>query len=115
MPYRRRLRPRRLLRPSRAAALGTLLPRIAGFDPYSLQLSNGPGSAAANAGVPLNQQTAWADSSRAGQWYNGEGYLGVGSATYGTLTIFRQTALTHDGVDDYDRWDLRAPSRQFRE
>jgi len=56
--------------------------------------SNGPGSAAANAGVPLNQQTAWADSSRAGQWYNGQGYLGVGSATYSTLTIFRQTALT---------------------
>jgi predicted porin len=74
----------------------------AGFDPFSFRLSNGPGSAAANAGVPLNQQTAWADSSRAGQWYNGEGYLGVGSATYGTLTIFRQTGLTHDGVDDYD-------------
>jgi len=30
----------------------------AGFDPYSLRLSNGPGSLAANAGVPLNQQTA---------------------------------------------------------
>ena len=74
----------------------------AGFDPYSFRLANGPGSAAANAGVPLNQQTAWADSSRAGQWYNGLGYLGVSSATYGTLTIFRQTALTQDGVIDYD-------------
>ena len=42
----------------------------AGFDPYSLRLSNGPGSLAANAGVPLNQQTADRDSSRAGQWYN---------------------------------------------
>jgi hypothetical protein len=38
----------------------------AGFDPYSFRLSNGPGSAAANAGIPLNQQTAWGDSSRAG-------------------------------------------------
>src|SRR5436309_10039533 len=46
----------------------------AGFDPYSFMLSNGPGSAAHNAGVPLNQQTSWADSSRAGQWYNGQGY-----------------------------------------
>ena len=74
----------------------------AGFDPYSFRLANGPGSAAANAGVPLNQQTAWADSSRAGQWYNGQGYLGVSSPTYGTLTVFRQNALTLDGVVDYD-------------
>jgi predicted porin len=74
----------------------------AGFDPYSFRLSNGPGSAAANAGIPLNQQTAWVDSSRAGQWYNGQGYLGVSSPTYGTLTVFRQNALTQDGVVDYD-------------
>ena len=35
----------------------------AGFDPYSFLFSSGPGSAAHNAGVPQNQQTAWADSS----------------------------------------------------
>jgi predicted porin len=74
----------------------------AGFDPYSFRLSNGPGSLAANAGVPLNQQTANADSSRAGQWYNGQGYVGVSSPTYGTLTVFRQNALTLDAVFDYD-------------
>ena len=74
----------------------------ASFDPYSFRLSNGPGSAAANTGVPLNQQTARADSSRAGQWYNGQGYLGVSSPTYGTLTVFRQNALTQDSVVDYD-------------
>jgi predicted porin len=74
----------------------------AGFDPYSLRLSNGPGSIAANAGIPLNQQTASSDSSRAGQWYNGQGYIGVSSPTYGTLTIFRQNALTLDAVFDYD-------------
>jgi predicted porin len=74
----------------------------AGFDPYSFRLSNGPGSAAANTGVPLNQQTAWADSSRAGQWYNGQGCLGVSSPTFGTLTVFRQNSLTYDGVVDYD-------------
>jgi predicted porin len=74
----------------------------AGFDPYSFRFSNGPGSAAANAGVPLNQQTAWSDSSRAGQWYNGQGYVGVSSPTYGTLTVLRQNALTMDGVLDYD-------------
>jgi predicted porin len=74
----------------------------AGFDPYSFRLSNGPGSLAANAGVPLNQQTADRDSSRAGQWYNGEGYVGVNSPTYGTLTVFRQNVLTLDAVYDYD-------------
>lgn len=74
----------------------------AGFDPYSFKLSNGPGSVAHEAGVPLNQQTAFADSSRAGQWYNGQGYVGLSSPTYGTLTVFRQNALTYDAVLDYD-------------
>jgi hypothetical protein len=35
-----------------------------GFDPYSLQLANGPGSQYANLNVPLNQQNANAGSSR---------------------------------------------------
>jgi len=74
----------------------------AGFDPYSFRLANGPGSLAANAGVPLNQQTANTDSSRAGQWYNGQGYVGVSSPSYGTLTVFRQNSLALDAVFDYD-------------
>src|SRR6266852_3238615 len=74
----------------------------AGFDPYSLRFSNGPGSIAANAGIPQNFATAYSDSSRAGQWYNGQGYVGVSSPTYGTLTVFRQNSLTLDAVFDYD-------------
>src|SRR5262245_26040621 len=74
----------------------------AGFDPYSFRFSDGPGSVAANTGIPLNLQSAHADSSRAGQWYNGQGYVGVSSPTYGTLTVFRQNSLTLDGVIDYD-------------
>jgi predicted porin len=74
----------------------------AGFDPYSFRFSSGPGSIAANAGVPLNQQTMNTDSSRAGQWYNGQGYVGVSSPRYGTLTVFRQNSLTLDAVFDYD-------------
>src|SRR6266581_1332979 len=74
----------------------------AGFDPYSLKLSSGPGSAAHNAGIPQNLQTSWADSSRAGQFYNGNGYVGVSSPSYGTLTVFRQNSLTYDGVLEYD-------------
>ena len=60
------------------------------------------GSVAANAGIPQNQATAYSDSSRAGQWYNGQGYVGVSSPTYGTLTVFRQNSLTLDAVFDYD-------------
>jgi predicted porin len=74
----------------------------AGFDPASLRLSNGPGSVAGDAGLPQNMQTAYADSSRAGQWYNGQGYVGLSSPTYGTLTAFRQNSLTLDAVFDYD-------------
>ena len=74
----------------------------AGFDPYSFRFSNGPGSIAANAGVPQNLATAYSDSSRAGQWYNGVGYAGISSPTYGTLTAFRQNSLTLDAVFDYD-------------
>jgi len=74
----------------------------AGFDPYSLQLSNGPASIAANRGVPLDAQSANNDSSHAGQIYNALGFLGVSSDTLGTLTFFRQNALTLDGVFAYD-------------
>src|SRR6266852_2293130 len=76
----------------------------AGFDPYSLLFSNGPGSIAANAGIPQNQATAYSDSSRAGQWFNGQGFVGVSSPTYGTLTVLRQNSLTLDAVLDYDQF-----------
>jgi predicted porin len=74
----------------------------AGFDPYSLRFANGPGSIAQNVNVPLTSQNGYADSSRAGQFYNSVGYLGVSSPTYGTLTVFRQNSLTLDGVLAYD-------------
>src|SRR5712675_2896322 len=73
----------------------------AGFDPYSLHFANGPHSVAQNAGVPLTSQDSNADSSRAGQFYNSVGYLGV-SSPYGTLTVFRQNSLTLDAVFAYD-------------
>lgn len=74
----------------------------AGFDPYSLRFANGPHSLFVDHGIPLNQQDANADSSRAGQWYNNIGYVGISSPTYGTLTVFRQNSLTNDGVLAYD-------------
>jgi predicted porin len=74
----------------------------AGFDPYSLQLANGPKSQLANNGIPAALQSSNGDSSRAGQFYNGVGYAGVSSPTYGTLTVGRQNSLTLDGVIAYD-------------
>jgi predicted porin len=56
---------------------------------------------AQNASVPLISQNSYADSSRAGQFYNSVGYLGV-SSPYGTLTVFRQNSLTLDAVFAYD-------------
>ncbi len=73
----------------------------AGFDPYSLELSNGPGSVAGQAAIPLTEQSSYANSSRAGQFYNSVGYLGF-SSPYGTVTVFRQNALTLDAVFAYD-------------
>jgi predicted porin len=74
----------------------------AGFDPYSLQLANSPASEFNNIGVPVNQQSTNGDSSRAGQFYNAQGFVGVSSDTYGTLTVFRQNTLSLDGVLAYD-------------
>jgi predicted porin len=73
-----------------------------GFDPYSLQIANGPLAQAQNDGVPAALQNSNADSSRAGQWYNGALYAGVSSKTFGTLTVGRQNSLTLDGVNAYD-------------
>ena len=72
-----------------------------GFDPYSMTAANGPASLRDNNGVPLALQTSNADSSRAGQFYNGVGYAGFSSA-YGTLTFGRQNSLELDGVLAYD-------------
>jgi predicted porin len=73
-----------------------------GFDPYSGNLVNGPRSLVQNNGKALVLQNANSDSSRAGQWDNSVGYIGVSNQTYGTLTVGRVTSLTLDGVIGYD-------------
>ena len=73
-----------------------------GFDPYSMQLANGPRSLLENNGVPLASQSSNADSARAGQFYNGVGFAGLSNPTFGTLTFGRQNSLTLDGVNAYD-------------
>jgi predicted porin len=73
-----------------------------GFDPYSLEFSDSAHAEFKNIGVPVNQQTTNGDAPRGGQFYNGFGFVGVSSDAYGTLTVFRQNALTADGVTAYD-------------
>jgi predicted porin len=73
-----------------------------GFSPYSGNLVNGPRSLVQNNGLPLVLQSANSDSSRAGQFDNSVGYLGISNKTYGTLTVGRVTSLTLDGVIAYD-------------
>jgi predicted porin len=73
-----------------------------GFDPYSGNIVNGPHSLVQNNGKALVLQSANADSSRAGQFDNSVGYLGISNPTFGTLTAGRVTSLTLDGVISYD-------------
>ena len=73
-----------------------------GFDPYSLLLTDGPGSMAQNTSTLLSRQSTNGDSSRAGQWDNSVGYFGLSHDMYGTLTFGRQNALTLEGVNAYD-------------
>jgi predicted porin len=72
------------------------------FNPESGKLSDGLGSVAQNNGLSLAQQNAFGDSSKNGQAFNVAAYAGLSSPIYGTLTYGRQSALTSDGVVNYD-------------
>src|SRR5271168_4833119 len=74
----------------------------AGFDPYTLQLASGAQSLVDNNNKTIGNQNANQDSSRAGQWDNTRGYVGLSNPTFGTLTIGRETSLSNDLVTNYD-------------
>ena len=73
-----------------------------GFDPYSLQLANGPKSLVQNNLNALDVQSANGDSSRAGQLFNTVAYGGVSNPLFGTLTAGRQNSLILDNLGRYD-------------
>ena len=74
----------------------------AGFNPYSGMLINGPRSRADNNVNALANQTANYNSSRAGQWDNSQGFIGVSNPVYGRLTFGRTNSLSQDALSSYD-------------
>jgi predicted porin len=73
-----------------------------GFNPWSGRLSDGLGSIVQNNGLAIGAQNSFADSAKDGQAFNVAAYAGLSSPIYGTLTYGRQSALTSDGVVNYD-------------
>jgi predicted porin len=77
----------------------------AGVNPYSGMFANGPRSLAYNNARPANTfpfQNTNFDGSRAGQWDNSQGYLGISNPVYGTLTFGRINSLALDVTSAYD-------------
>jgi len=73
-----------------------------GFDPMFMTLANSVGSLANNKGVPLAFQTANGDSNTQGTFYNSQGWAGISSDTFGTLSFGRQNTPMADMVQSYD-------------
>jgi predicted porin len=73
-----------------------------GYNPFSGMLANAPRSLADNNLNPPANQIAGGDGSRAGQWDDSQGFVGVSSKTYGTLTAGRVNALSADVMTAYD-------------
>jgi predicted porin len=74
----------------------------AGFNPYSLELTNNVHGVYIERGIPLAQQKAYGDANTEGKFYNNLGFAGVSHDTYGTLTFGRQNTLMADAVLAYD-------------
>ena len=74
------------------------------FNVNSGMNASGIGSVAQNNGLTTNVglQNSLADSSKAGQMFNGAAYFGLSSPTYGTFTMGRQVALSSDLLTNYD-------------
>jgi len=85
----------------------TLVARVeTGINPLSGHLTDACQSIASNAHNAQGSQTANADSSRCGQFFNGPAFGGVGNKDYGTLTIGRQNSLELDATAAYDPQQL---------
>ena len=73
-----------------------------GFNPMSGNLPNGQASIYQNNGLPQAAWTAIGDSSRNGQAFNGQAYVGLSSPLYGTVTFGRNNSFLLDEILAYD-------------
>jgi predicted porin len=73
-----------------------------GFNPLSGHLTDACASIESNSGVKQGSQTANADSSRCGQFFNSQLFGGMGNKELGTLTIGRQNSVQLDALAQYD-------------
>ncbi len=73
-----------------------------GFDPYSMQLAYAQKAQVQNNGKSLFVQTANGDSSRTGQPFNSQLFIGLSNKIYGTLVAGRVNSLSLDGINSYD-------------
>jgi predicted porin len=73
-----------------------------GFNPYGGYLASAQLSQVQNNGQALVLKGANNDSSRAGQWDNSQGFIGLSNKTYGTLTVGRVNTLSLDAINSYD-------------
>jgi predicted porin len=72
------------------------------YNPITLQLANSPRSLTENNFNTAATATGSSDSSRAGQWDNSQGFIGISNQIYGTLTVGRVNALSTDVTSAYD-------------
>jgi predicted porin len=73
-----------------------------GINPQSGLLANASATDFINNGVPRSSYSIAIDGARAGQPFNDEFYLGISSASLGTLTFGRQRSLGTDAMLLYD-------------
>ncbi|MBN8888036.1 MAG: porin [Rudaea sp.] len=73
-----------------------------GFNPASGSISDAVKSLTYNNGRALSDQKTAADGARAGQIFNGQGWAGLSSAQFGTLTLGRHVTLLTDTINKYD-------------
>jgi predicted porin len=73
-----------------------------GFNPTTGRLTDACLSIAENAGKGQGQQTANADSSRCGQYFNAQAFGGMSSPVSGQITLGRHNSLMLDALASYD-------------
>jgi predicted porin len=73
-----------------------------GFNPTQGDLANTLKTSQSMDGIPLNQQVANGDGSRAGQLFNGEAWAGFDGKQWGAIHVGRNNSVSSDMLSAYD-------------